>query len=392
MKILHVALLTPQPDARSGAGVVLHEQLQALRERHELTMVLLAPDSKQTRHAQLTLKDQGLEVHILRAGLPLPLVHLKRTMQGAVGRARGWPAMGVPGYTDPALIRLVNRLLDQRAFDLVQVENFGLGSLPFERTVPSLVVEHEVLDAGHPGARQQENIWYEAGLIQVFTQRDADAIARRVPDVQSRIRVNPFGVDLDTTLCTVRDEAEEKHAVTFIGNFNHLPNVDAAQWLCQEVMPGVWKMHPDAVVHLIGQDPPGSIKSLDGDRIRVYGRVESVFPHLARAAVAVVPVRKGGGMRVKTLQAMAAGRPVVTTRLGAEGLIGPEPEWPLVLADQAGDFAGSVCQLLDHPEDARQLGRRARAFVKNHHTWAAYISRLEAVYHELLTARHAGAT
>ena len=108
-----------------------------------------------------------------------------------------------------------------------------------------------------------------------------------------------------------------------------------------------------------------------------------VTPFLQTAAVVVAPVRTGGGMRRKVLEAMALGKAVVTTRLGAEGLAGPSEDLPLLLADTSGEFSNHVTRLLESLQTRQDLGARARAYVTQHHSWTAHADRLDAIYGEL---------
>jgi glycosyltransferase involved in cell wall biosynthesis len=115
----------------------------------------------------------------------------------------------------------------------------------------------------------------------------------------------------------------------------------------------------------------------------VTGPVLAVEPYLEQASVVLAPVRSGGGMRVKVLQAMAMARPVVTTPLGAEGLAGDRSQKPIAVAESAEGIASATAELLASREAREALGRRARAFVAEHHSWSAYLRRLEAIYAEL---------
>lgn len=394
MKILHVCLLTPNPDARSGAGVVISGQFQATRDQHDYSLILLAPTSREEAQAQQELRAQGVDVHVLHGRMPRTLVRWKRAVQDAIGRSRGWPAMGAPRVIDPSLVRLVNKLIDRGAYDLIQIENIGLPRLPTDRRLPSLVVEHEVHASDHAsgaGGAAQATLWRQADRLQVYTRRDASAILDQFPEAAGRLRINPFGVSLPQQPALATQPSVKRNTITFVGNFNHTPNVDAAVWLCEKIIPTVHAVAPDATLRIVGQDPPPRVRGYSSATIAVLGRVPAVEPLLAESAVNVVPVRHGGGMRVKTLQALASGRPVVSTRLGVEGLYGEQVDWPVLLADDAAAFTGAIVHLLKHPGEADRLGERGRAFVAEHHTWTAYARRLNAIYDELAGAPIGGA-
>jgi glycosyltransferase involved in cell wall biosynthesis len=115
----------------------------------------------------------------------------------------------------------------------------------------------------------------------------------------------------------------------------------------------------------------------------VTGGVPSIEGYFARASVVMAPVRLGGGMRRKVLEAMALGKPVVTTRLGTEGLAGAPADHPVVVADAVDALAEGTVKLLVEPHTRHELGARARSFVARHHSWTAYADRLDELYDEV---------
>ena len=171
--------------------------------------------------------------------------------------------------------------------------------------------------------------------------------------------------------------ASAEPVVVFVGLLGWKPNVDAALWLVQQVWPLVRQSRPDARLLLVGRDPAPEVRALAAPDIDVTGTVPDIAPFLARAQVAVAPLRAGGGSRLKVLEALDAGRPVVATTVGAEGLedlVGEGVE----LADDPATFAGVVLDLLASPERAQEMGRRGAAAVRARHDWDATLARLVA--------------
>jgi len=298
--------------------------------------------------------------------------------------------------------RLLDRLLAETPFDLVQVEDNAMGSYTYRTQAPTVLTEHEVR-LPSPTARNgqwqatwiqmalneaerrrwrgyQPTVWRRFDLIQVFTPRDAAAIQTMAPELSSRVRVNPFGVE---PLVKADPSREEMDTVVFVGGFCHPPNVEAALWLGNDIMPLLRKLRPGIRLIIVGSSPTKAIQALASDDIVVTGRVPAVEPFLERAAVVLAPMRTGGGMRLKVLQAMAMGKAIVTTSLGAEGLAVPGCQPPLFITEDADGIASATAALLSAVEDRRTLGRRACAFVTEHHSWPAYRERLEAIYAEL---------
>jgi glycosyltransferase involved in cell wall biosynthesis len=207
------------------------------------------------------------------------------------------------------------------------------------------------------------------------------------PDLVKRVRVNPFGLEIPA----LSDfEAQEQNTILFVGNFTHAPNVDAALWLGNEIMPLLRDIRPGIQLCLIGIYPPPEVKALASNDILVTGPVPEIEPYFARATLVVAPVRIGGGMRMKVLQSMALGKAIVTTSRGADGLAVDGRRPPLVTADDTSGFAQAIIQLLSDENARRELGRQARAYVEANFSARAYANRIEAIYAEMQDERRDG--
>jgi glycosyltransferase involved in cell wall biosynthesis len=145
----------------------------------------------------------------------------------------------------------------------------------------------------------------------------------------------------------------------FAGNFIHPPNLDAALRLARRIFPPVKASHPGARLKIVGDGPPRALRAMESPAIAVTGRVPDMTPLLEEAAVVVVPLRCGGGIRMKMIEALRAGKAVVATALAAEGLeIRPGSEF--MLAETDGEFSDAISSLLNQPELRQMLGCRAR--------------------------------
>jgi polysaccharide biosynthesis protein PslH len=232
----------------------------------------------------------------------------------------------------------------------------------------------------------QRSAWRRFDRIQVFTQRDADAVVELAPDLLGRVRVTPFGIDVPEA---VDPALARPGVVLFVGNFTHPPNVDAARWLVDEVMPRLRSLVAGSRLVLVG-GAAGLIEHLAAPDVEVVADVDAVAPYLSMASVVVAPVRTGGGMRMKVLQALASGKAVVTTARGAQGLAVSGAEPPLVIAEDAEAIAIAAADLLQDEARRRLLGSRARDFVLAQHGLDAYARRLEVVYEEAIAEHRAG--
>ena len=158
----------------------------------------------------------------------------------------------------------------------------------------------------------------------------------------------------------VQQAGREPHSMLFLGSFRHLPNQEALAWFTQKVLPRVLERSPQARLVIVGADPPPKHSLPDfGESVELRGFVEDVREPLSRYAVFVCPILSGSGMRVKLLEAFAAGIPVVSTTLGAEGLTAKDGDI-CALADSPEEFAERILELFADTRKARGLAERAR--------------------------------
>ncbi|MCW2987121.1 MAG: glycosyl transferase group 1 [Solirubrobacterales bacterium] len=405
MRILLVVPMVPQADGIGAIPKLLHAELVGLRERHDITVVGSFGELTGQAEAAASLMRSDLDAHFVdrrRSRSPLRRWSV-RTRLAAGWATRPWPwrAVSATAGVQPAL----DRLATDRSFDLVAVEEDLMSVLRFPRGVPVVLTEHEAFQAPATSWRAQRlrerperllrvrdwrrwksfqlAAWERADLIQVYSEGDAAEIGKRSPRVAERIRVNPFGLVAPPLADPARVEPD---TVLFAGTFTHLPNRDAALWLANEIMPRVRDRHPDAQLRLVGSAPPREVLALAGAKVDVIADVTSMTPHLEAAAVVIAPVRNGGGMRMKVLEAMAMRKAVVTTALGAEGFTGFGADPPLLVADSAPGLAAATAELLGDESRRLALADRARAFAVEHHGPAAWARRLEVVYEEALGA------
>lgn len=402
MRILLVAPMLPQADGAGAIPLLLHTQLGALRERHAVTLVAGLGDEPGEAGALAALRADGVDLHVADRRRPAPGPARRRRQRQLAGTwlRRGWPWRTV-WFAAPAAQEVLDRLGATRTFDVVVVEDSAMGVLTLPRGVPAVLTEHEVRRP-RPPARPagpvrdlpravlheadwrrwrtfQPAVWRRFDRIQVFGPRDADAIAALAPDVAARVRVNPFGLTLPPAPDPAREDPD---LVLFVGNFTHPPNRDAARWLARDIMPLVRELRPRARLRIVGTAPPADVLGLAGPHVEVVPDAPDVTPHLAAAAVVLAPIRTGGGMRMKVLHALAAGRPVVTTPRGAEGFTPQGGELPLLVAEDAAGLAAATAALLGDPARRRALGAAGRAHAIAQHGPAAWAARLEAVYAE----------
>ncbi len=228
----------------------------------------------------------------------------------------------------------------------------------------------------------------DRAVAQIHTMSGDDGrfLARHLPDGARRIRVVPNGVD--TTWYAPPHSLPPRRDVLYVGNFQNLPNVDALEHFVADVWPLVRMRRPEAQLSVVGANLSERVRGLDGrDGISVVGEVDDLRPVYHRHRVMVAPIRAGSGTRLKILEAFAAGIPVVSTTLGAEG-IESEAGRHLLVADSAVDFAAAVERVLADDPLAGRLAAEGLSLVRERYDWGLVAGRLLACWEELLADVH----
>jgi len=225
----------------------------------------------------------------------------------------------------------------------------------------------------------------EAELVQschltlVPSAKDQQAILRRVPG--ANVAVVPNGID-----CAATPPLPPAHnrELLFVGSLNYYPNVDGVTFFINDVLPRVRRRYPETIFRVVGRHPPASIARHHGrDGVCIEGEVKELEPYYRRAAACVVPLRAGGGTRLKVLEAMAYARPVVTTALGCEG-IDATPNVHLLIAETPDEFCEAIGNLFQQPERAGTLVERARALAQSRYDWKQIAQHLYETYVQLM--------
>ena len=226
--------------------------------------------------------------------------------------------------------------------------------------------------------RDELSAWLRFDGVVVTSSRDEQLLKCDAP--HARTAVVPNAVDLSSF--SPSDAPADPGTLLFLGVMNYHPNTDGVTYFVKEVLPKIRAAHPSVHLKVVGMDPPESIRSLASPQIEVTGVVDDPRPYIDSATVMVVPLRVGGGTRFKIVEAMAKGKAIVSTRIGAEG-IEAEHEKELLLADDADSFACEVVRLLSDPELAERLGRAGRQLAEQRYSWETAVRRLENFYEEL---------
>jgi polysaccharide biosynthesis protein PslH len=198
--------------------------------------------------------------------------------------------------------------------------------------------------------------------------------------VNSSVTIIPIAVDTQV-LQPISRQPGSMDIVT-LGTLHYPPNADGIRWFAREVFPLVLKRVPTATLTIIGKNPPADFQELavsQPERFTITGYVPDLVPHLKRAALMVVPVRAGSGMRVRILEAFAHAMPIITTTVGLEG-IEAVPGEDVLVADTVDDFAGRVVNLLGDENLQSKLAERGRSLAEKRYDWRVVLKKLDEVY------------
>jgi glycosyltransferase involved in cell wall biosynthesis len=383
----------------------MHGLMTELARRHDVTAVALIDhvllDADECRRA--------MEAYCREVVL-VPVPHLgdltKRLLQlRSLASTRSFERLL---FTVPALQPSLDRLLRARRFDIVNLEFSSLGhcelrQAPPGEKLPALVVDSHNID--YDLARQSAGVgnssarriyaganWRKLRREELGTYRGADGVylcsaadERRLLDQVSGVRttVIPNAADVEYYQPRRTDPLPDGRTVIFFGFLSYAPNVDGVIHFIQDIWPRIAEVHPEARCKIIGGQPPPSLLALAGPRVELTGFVEDLRPHLAAAAAVVVPLRLGGGTRLKIVEAMAMGKAIVSTTLGAEG-IEAVPKRDLLIENEPAAFANAVNRLLADPDLAARIGQSARRLAVERYSWSGAARALEGFYRRTL--------
>jgi glycosyltransferase involved in cell wall biosynthesis len=276
-------------------------------------------------------------------------------------------------------------------------------NFPERMTIPTVLFQHNVeSEIWRRHAETEENplkrlvygmefkriLVYEKSALQrfhhVIAVSEHDRTLMSAWADPSHISVVPTGVDLHR-FHPDPAQAPAQPLVMFVGAMDWMPNVDAVDYFCREIWPAVEKRVPGARFRIVGRNPLPKVRNLASDSIEVTGVVPSVVEHLRNAAVVVVPLRVGGGTRLKIYEAMAMGRAVVSTSVGAEGLDVRDGE-DIVLADNPVRFSEEVATLLENLPLRQRYERKAAACAARF-DWPAVSAKFEEILEAQIARR-----
>jgi polysaccharide biosynthesis protein PslH len=403
LSILYVSPMPASPP-RFGAQARVHGLMTQLARRHNLAAVILLDEEFDAEECRRAMQSYCREVVLVPNPHRSLLKHRLRQLR-SLASTRSFERLRV---TVPALQRALDQVLLARRFDIVNLEfsflgHFELRQAPSGERLPLRVVDSHNIDyelarqyarAGDSLARRlyARANWRKLRREELGTYRDADGVylcsaadERRLLDQVPGVRtaVIPNAADVEYYQPRPTDPRPDGRTVVFFGLLSYVPNLDGVIHFVEDIWPRIAEAHPDARLKIVGGRPPPSLLALAGPRVELTGFVPDLRPHLAAAAAVVVPLRLGGGTRLKIVEAMAMGKAIVSTTLGAEG-IEAAPGRDLLIEDQPAAFADAVNRLLADPHLAACIGQSARRLAVERYSWSGAAQTLEGFYRRIL--------
>jgi len=396
---LRVLFVSPYPlcPPTHGGGVFMYQTVHELARLCELhAIVMLDYPNERTAHEELDHICASTEYFVRLGG--------KQKAFGSI------EPHAIREFRNDDLAWSIHRQIFLHQIDVLQLEYTVLGQYAGQfHNIPSVLFEHDVYFQSIARrlpfmTRLTERLqarWeylralrYELRLlpkldrIQVCSADNARYLLSFLPQLAGKIDDN-YRAGIDTARYAFHSDSREALTMLFLGSFRHLPNQEALEWFVGKALPHVLAAEPRARLVVIGSDPPPRHSLPRADAIELVGFVEDVREPLARYSVFLCPILSGSGVRVKLLEAFAAGIPVVSTRLGAEGLTEKDGEI-CALADDPVAFANHVIALLRNPALAGEMAARARAEVVANRDMRGMTQRLVESYMSQATAMRGG--
>ena len=398
MKILFLSPTVPFP-LTDGGRIRVFNLLKQIAQKSDVT--LLALETQPTdMDGVAELQQLGIQVHLVPNAPTLPRVSFSTLVKAFLKRQ----PITVARYDVPAYRQKFRALIADEAFDLVHYEMFHTAQFRTETDLPGVLAQQNVDSAiWRRLSRETPNPFYKCAYWtqQLAFQRyervlspkfeavtctsDVDATVFEQYCAIDAIEVIPNGVDI--THYRPDFTAEAPAHLIYIGSMDWYPNEDAVDFFADEVLPRIHEKVPDVAFSIVGGNPSVRVQKLAERRgVVVTGRVPEIKPYFAEATVFVVPLRIGSGTRLKILEALAMGKAIVSTSVGAEGLDLRDEE-EIFIADAPTAFADAVIRLLTDPQLRRRIGEKGRARVERDYDWRSIGEKLYTRYTHILQTK-----
>ncbi len=407
LKILFISPYLAHPLSGHGGGVYMYDMLRHISREHTVSLICFA-DAREMKLAP-DLRSLPITVQLIprmrqthsgrREALALFLIRSLQLLRSVFL----WQPYYVSKFRHRGMARAISKATTEQHFDIIQIEYAQMGQY-VEQVKQGKTVLHLIDVAFRPAYRYYKEArslfpkaamyvewcrWmcYEPRMVRTFdavtTLTAPDQMLLQRLTGLPRVEVLPPGVDIPEKAPAAA--GRDPCSLVFVGNLAQTPNDDAAVWLCSEIFPIILENSPQATLLIIGRSPSSALRSIaeKSARIKILDFVETLSEYLFQCSVFIAPLRLGGGIKIKILDALAHGIPVVTTPVGVEGISGLNSS-NIRVARKASSLAAQTIELLNDPAKAESLGRLGQEAVIKHYSWAPIIQRTVEFYQHIL--------
>lgn len=398
MKILLLCNKSPWPK-QEGGPIAMYAMISGLIHAGHSVKVLAANTNKYKVDPD-TIPADFKE----NTGIEFVDIDLSLSVWGAVYNFLTGKSYHVSRFHTKAFAQKITEVLQKELFDIVQLETLQMATyldvIRKHSKAPVVLrahnIEHKIWqriaeNCPNPFKRIYINHLYSTlRRFEIGILNKMDGIVAITPvDARNFDRLShstniisiPFGINLETLPANLVQPPEP--SLFHIGTMNWFPNEESIQWLVSEVWPQVAQRLPEIELHLAGRYMPYWLKKLSVPRITIDGEVPDVWEYMQRFSIMVVPLFSGSGIRIKIVEAMAAGKAIITTAIGAEG-INYENGQHLIIAKDAKSFTDAVVKVCNDKQLRDSLGINARQLIAKEHDNNKLMQKLTAFYSELL--------
>jgi sugar transferase (PEP-CTERM/EpsH1 system associated) len=391
MRILLVSPMLPYPPTW-GFVTRVYQFIRVLAQRHSVTLLTFA-DAEQEPYLA-ALREVCAEVHAVPRTVSKGAKRLGQLTSLFSTVSYQWRS-----HQSEALQQKLDELAQRQRFDVIQIESSQLGCFRFDPRAALVVDEHnieyELLYRTFQTEtsplrrlynwvefkkfrREEIGTWRRAAGTVTTSEREAEMIRAIVPD--RPVTCVPNAVDVE--YFRPSDTPVDPNAIVLTGLMKYRPNVDAAVYFVREVLPLLLAARPKLVFYIVGGEPPEEVRQLAGPNVVVTGTVPDVRPYVYKAAVFVVPLRMGGGTRLKVLEGLSMKKAMVSTSLGCEGIHVVDGTH-LLIADTPETFANAVLRVMGDPALVDRLAEAGRDLVDRQYRWERVVGDLEVFFETL---------
>lgn len=392
MRILQISPRVPYPLTDGGKiGIYNIVKYLALRG-HKITLVCF--DDGKNKYPEL---EKYCKLIIIRKKIKTTYLGLFLNLFSSI-------PYGISKYYSPVAKKKIYDLQKKNKYDIVHLDhlhtafygvfiknNFNLPVVLREHNIENMIMKRfyknkkNIFVKFYAYLQYKKLYKYESNICEIFnqclmiTKNDEKIIKEMNPEIKTSV----ITAGVDTSYFHPIKIKEEEFSIISVASMDWLPNIEAIEWFCKEILPLVKNEIQAIKFYVVGINPPNSIKDLADNNVIVTGYLEDVREYIAKCQVFVVPLKTGSGIRIKILNSLAMGKAIVSTSIGCEGIDVTNGK-DIYIADDKEEFAKKIIYLLKNKNERRKLGREGIKLIKEKYQWEKIAEQIETKYAEII--------